>query len=598
MGYSDSDGTYTITGLPAGTYTVNATLENYALTNSDFTNPVIVGPSVSNADFFATYTIYSPPVITTQPLSQTVNPGATVSFSVVATGTTPLRYQWRFNGASIASTTATSYTKTNVQAAAAGNYSVVVTNLAGTATSANAILAVNTPPNITLPPQSQTVVAGTNVTFTVTAGGTAPLSYQWRLNGANIALATASTCTRPGVQLTDAGNYVVVVTNSLGAVTSAPAVLTVNFALSANATPGGTVSKNPDQVSYAANTMVTLTASSVSAFPFAGWSGDAGGTNDPLTVAMTNNLVITANFTSPVPDLIIDNPAAIFTGTWNTDTAASDKYGTDYRYVATSANTASATATFTPNLTTPGRYDVFVWYPTITKSSPSAQFLLIAADGTTTNNINQSVGEGAWQLLGSARRFVQGTNGFVRLTNMGPGGKNVVADAVRWVYSADQSSMPPVIVAQPISQAVLAGQTATFNVSATGTAPLACQWRFNTAPISDATNGALAILNAQPTDAGTYVVVITNLSGSTTSAPASLTIRTRPLIGSIALLTNGNPKFTLTGTPGDQYALEYSTNLIDWTSGATLTNLTGTLQFTDTDSTNFIQRFYRCRLLP
>ncbi|HXU79044.1 MAG TPA: immunoglobulin domain-containing protein, partial [Methylomirabilota bacterium] len=254
MAWTDSDGTYTIVGLPAGTYTVNAILENYTITGG-FTNPVVVGPNATGIDFVASQTSFAAPAITTQPASQTVNPGTSAAFSVAATGTAPLRYQWRFNGGNIAGATASSYTKANAQASDAGNYSVVITNVAGTITSGNAVLSVNSPPGITTPPQPQTVIAGNSANFTVTASGTAPLGYQWRLNGTNIAGATTTALSRPNVQLVDAGNYAVVVTNSLGSITSAPAALTVNFTLTVSATYGGTVTKSPDLPAYAANTV-------------------------------------------------------------------------------------------------------------------------------------------------------------------------------------------------------------------------------------------------------------------------------------------------------------------------------------------------------
>ncbi|HXJ72523.1 MAG TPA: immunoglobulin domain-containing protein, partial [Candidatus Dormibacteraeota bacterium] len=300
MAWTDSDGTYTIVGLPAGTYTAGATLENYSFT-TNFSNPVAVGPNYAGADFAATYSVLAAPAITSQPVGQTVNPGANVTFTVGASGSAPMYYQWRFNGVNIAAATGSSYTKNNVQATNAGSYSVVVSNVLGNATSGNAVLTVNTPPAITGQPQSQSVIAGNNASFTVTASGASPLAYQWRLSGTNIPGATASSYTRNNVQLTDAGNYAVVVTNGLGSVTSAPASLTINFTLTATATYGGRVTNSPNQQSYPANTPVTLTASSVSVFPFAGWSGDASGTNNPLTVVMNSNKTITANFTSPVP---------------------------------------------------------------------------------------------------------------------------------------------------------------------------------------------------------------------------------------------------------------------------------------------------------
>lgn len=82
------------------------------------------------------------------------------------------------------------------------------------------------PPFISTPPASQLAYAGANVTFTVIASGTAPLSYQWLQNGINIPGATASSYTRPAVTLPDTGNYSVIVTNNYGAVTSSIAVLT------------------------------------------------------------------------------------------------------------------------------------------------------------------------------------------------------------------------------------------------------------------------------------------------------------------------------------------------------------------------------------
>jgi hypothetical protein len=166
------------------------------------------------------------PTITTQPASQTVVQNANATFSVVATGS-GLNYQWRFNGANISGAIGSSFTKSSAQASDAGNYSVVVSNAGGSVTSANASLTVNVPPSITTQPASQTAAQGANVTFSVVAAGTAPLSYQWKLNGVDIAGATASSYTRSNVQPADQGNYTVAINNVAGAVTSANAALAV-----------------------------------------------------------------------------------------------------------------------------------------------------------------------------------------------------------------------------------------------------------------------------------------------------------------------------------------------------------------------------------
>lgn len=174
----------------------------------------------------------NPPNINQHPNSQTVTVGANVTFNVNASGTNPKTYQWRFNGTNIPGATSQSYTITNVQLNHAGGYSVVVSNAFGSATSNTANLTVNAAlvaPAIATQPSSQTVNSGANVSFSVTATGSAPLTYQWRFNGSNINNATNSTYSISNVQSSHAGQYSVRVTNAAGNVTSANATLTVNI---------------------------------------------------------------------------------------------------------------------------------------------------------------------------------------------------------------------------------------------------------------------------------------------------------------------------------------------------------------------------------
>lgn len=172
----------------------------------------------------------NPPAIVTQPQSANVYAGTDAKFSVLATGSAPLAYEWRFEGTSIPGAVASTYTRSNTQPADAGSYIVVVTNASGSITSAPAILSVSTAPHIITQPQSQTVVAGQSALFTVVATGAATLAYQWQFNNSDIAGATTSAYTRTNVQNVDQGNYSVVVTNSSGNTSSAPALLTVNSA--------------------------------------------------------------------------------------------------------------------------------------------------------------------------------------------------------------------------------------------------------------------------------------------------------------------------------------------------------------------------------
>jgi endonuclease/exonuclease/phosphatase family metal-dependent hydrolase len=172
----------------------------------------------------------NPPVIVTQPQSQTNAVGATITFSVGGGGSGTLACQWQFNGTNIAGATANPFVLVNAQLTNNGNYSVVVTNLFGSVASSNAVLLLtNAPPAITTQPQGQSVLAGQTATFSVAATGTPPLNYQWFFSGTNIAGATTNPFTLANVQLTNAGNYSVVITNITGSVTSSAASLTVLF---------------------------------------------------------------------------------------------------------------------------------------------------------------------------------------------------------------------------------------------------------------------------------------------------------------------------------------------------------------------------------
>jgi hypothetical protein len=140
-----------------------------------------------------------------------------------------LSYQWQFNGTNIANATNASLTLTNVQIANAGVYMVTVSNLVGVTASSNAVLVLGYAPSITSQPQSQEVVQGTNVSFTVVGGGTAPLNYQWSFKGVPLALGTNSILTLTNVQGANSGFYSVVVSSPFGSVLSSNAVLTVDL---------------------------------------------------------------------------------------------------------------------------------------------------------------------------------------------------------------------------------------------------------------------------------------------------------------------------------------------------------------------------------
>ena len=224
-----------ISGATSSTYTTPAT----AIGDNGAEYSVVVGNSFYKvASSKATLTVTAAavaPAITTQPANQSVTEGQTATFSVIATGTGTLTYQWKKGGTTISGATSNSYTTpATSNADNAAVFTVVVTNGTGSVTSSNATLTVTAPvpPAITVQPSAQTITAGATATFSVTATGTGTLSYQWKKNGINITGgmgATTNTYTTPAMGY--AGNsavYSVVVSNSAGTTTSSSATLTVS----------------------------------------------------------------------------------------------------------------------------------------------------------------------------------------------------------------------------------------------------------------------------------------------------------------------------------------------------------------------------------
>jgi hypothetical protein len=165
------------------------------------------------------------PVSATGPSNQTAVVGSNVVFSTAASGTGPYNYAWSKNGAAISGQTNSSLTLNNLTTNDAATYSVIVGGAMGTVTN-SATLTVNVPVTVTVPPANQTTVAGSNVTFSVTATGTG-LSYQWLFNGSVIG--TSNSLTLNNVTTSQAGVYTVIVNGAAGSVTNS-ATLTVTKA--------------------------------------------------------------------------------------------------------------------------------------------------------------------------------------------------------------------------------------------------------------------------------------------------------------------------------------------------------------------------------
>ena len=237
---ANSTGEWTNVDVGSGATTANYTTAPRALSNNGEQYRVVATNALSSATSLPVTLSVSDldvaPSITTQPAALSVANGGDAVFAIVAHGTEALSYQWLVNGSNIAGANSPVLRLTAVTAANAGNYSVIVSNNAGTATSNDAPLNVTagTPaavaPNIVTQPSGATVNLGNTATFAVGVDGSGPFSFQWRRDGVNIAGATSAVLTFNSVALSNAGSYSVRVRNSAGEVTSDAVLLDVTEA--------------------------------------------------------------------------------------------------------------------------------------------------------------------------------------------------------------------------------------------------------------------------------------------------------------------------------------------------------------------------------
>ncbi len=479
-----------IGGATASSYTTPATVvadsgSLFTVTVSNAAGSVTAGP--------ATLTVTTAPVITTPPANQTVTAGQTATFSVVATGTGPLTYQWSKGGVPIVGATSSTYTTPPTVAGDSGSvFTVTVTNSSGTVTSSPATLTVNTAPVVVTPPANQTVNAGQTATFSVTASGTGPLTYQWFKGGAAIAGATASTYTTPATVSGDSGSlFTVTVTNAGGSATGGPATLTVNTAPVITTPPANKI---------------------VNAGQTATFSVTATGTG-PLTYQWSKGGAAIAGATSSTyttPATVAADTGSLFSVTV-TNTAGSATGGP-----------ATLTVNTGPSITTPPANQTV-------NAGQTASFSVVAS-GTAPLTYQWFKGgaaiAGATSSTYTTPATVSGDSGSlftVTVTNVT--GTSTAGPATLTVITA------PVITTPPANQTVTAGQTASFSVTATGTAPLTYQWFKNAVAIPGAASSSYITPATVAADSGSlFTVTVTNAAGSATSPAATLTVNTAPTI--------------------------------------------------------------------
>jgi hypothetical protein len=427
------------------------------------------------------------PAIATQPSNLTVNSGQPATFSVAATGTAPLGYQWSKSGTEISGATSANYT---TAATAAGDnasqFQVTVSNSAGSVTSGAAILTVNSQPAITSQPASQSVTLGQSATFTIAAAGTAPMSYQWRKGGANISGATLAAYTTPATTTADNGSqFDVIISNVAGSVSSAVATLSVNWAPAITTQP---VSQTVITGQTATFTVAALGTAPLSYQWQKGGANISGATLPSYTTPATSSADDASQF-----DVIISNSLGNVTSN-----LAILSVGSPPSITTQPSNqtvTAGQTATFTVIASGSGSIS-YQWQKDGASISGATAASYVTPPTTSADNGSQ------FQVIVSNAEGSVTSNSAILTVNS-----------------------PPSITTQPANQTVTAGQTATFTVIATGTAPLSYQWQKGATNIPGATAASYTTPATVLADKGSqFDVVVSNGVGNVTSSKATLTV--------------------------------------------------------------------------
>lgn len=357
LNIANPQGSGQITGTPttAGSYSVTIQAWEFANAQGSFSVPITILFTVAAAS------AAGPPTITTQPTSVVSAVGEPATFTVGVTANPAATFQWYRNGVVIAGATGASYGVNNVSLTDAGNYTVDVTNSFGTVTSAAATLTVNvtsSAPAFTVQPVSQTITAGATVVFTAAASGAPTPTYQWIRGSTTPGAGTPVLipgATKPTLVLTGAaavaGNYSVIATNSVNAVTSKAATLSV------------ITTSNPGHLkNLSVLSRITATEPSFTVATIIG--GGTGSTAKPLLVRAVGSSLVAYGVADLLADprLTLYQNESVFASNddWSTVTGLANVFTTAGAFVLTSPREAAAYNASTPAASTGSKYSVLV----------------------------------------------------------------------------------------------------------------------------------------------------------------------------------------------------------------------------------------------
>ena len=536
-----------ISGAISSAYTVPAG----SVEGSASYDVVITGPVSSLASNSVRITTCVPVVITQQPSAVVRAVGQPASFSVAATGTAPLSYQWLKNGLNIAGATGSSYSIPSTVTADAASYSVKVTGPVGAATSSSVALTLNIAPAVSTQPLNAYKALGQSASFSVVASGTGPFTYQWSKDGNAIAGANAATYSIAVVGNTDVGRYSVSVANAVGAVLSQEAELVIVTApsiliqpMAVNATTASTT-RSYRAIYFGFNHgpegwSAVPWSGKDGDWPTSGWywndqidegltesnlEGAAGGgeTVSPLISLVglaspelrfrvgtagafaihvsTDKINWTPLFNIPAGAVTSNDPLSVSLAAF----AGSSRY---LRFTSTSGTwldeveiwgTGLAKEIVELSVATQGEGLTYQWYKdgvAVTGATSRGYVIADATVSTTAGSYTVKVSNAAGSVTSAAAKV----------------------------------GLAPAIAAQPIALNKASGQSASFSVAATGTGPLTYQWSKDGVQIAGATAASYSISAVSAQHIGNYSVTISNALGQATSQSVGLSVTLPPAI--------------------------------------------------------------------
>lgn len=511
-----------------------------------------------------------PPLIFSDPQVPAVGiyVGDPLTLTVDAGGTPGLSYQWRKDNQPIAGATASTYVNPSVALTGAGSYDVIVTNAYGTATSQAAVITVTpvTPPSISQAPVGRTLFPGANLNLTVKASG-GQLAYQWQKDGSAISGATTSSLSISGVTTNDSGVYKVTITNSLGQASAGPVTVTV-----AAPVPGSyeatILADNPeawwrlDESSIGTMfdslgrhdgyyTNITGTPVSLGApgalLNDADTAASTDGSNPWFGVVPYDTVLANTEFTlecwAQVPDKSANYcPVSFFQSTRQGDFLYADSGSGTWRGAVGGIGSQfqfyylgdTFGADIVPNK----------WMHLIITYGASINGLRTYVNGQGIDVDGTTNAYGNFQRNLSAPLLIGGVGGPMNYKFKG------TVDEVTFYthpltpaqalahYTAGRygTSSKPAFQLQPLSQALVVGQTLGFTTLVEGTQPITYQWFKDGAALAGQTKKDLTVGPAAFTDAGSYQLVAYNPAGSNSSTAALVTVSPVP---TYANATNG-----------------------------------------------------------